>query len=447
VLIKTKYGRRFVHNTQTKESFWKFPEDVMRGVVEFDRRERERQERRERGEPSDVEDEEAELAESREVKIVPVKQAEAEADESEYEEVEVTDSEGEEGGPPKRQQTEDPADEQEEAEEDAGPREFTEEDMLWQLQEMQQEEGEDYGQEGDEYYEDEPPLSDEDANALFRDLLTDSHVSPFTPWDRIIESGALIDDPRYLALETMKARRDCFDEWSRERIAVIKEQREKEAKADPRVAYFQLLDEHASPKLYWPEFKRKFRKEAAMKDMKLPDRDKEKYYREHVKRLAMSKDVLKKDFSALLKEIPLKGLNRDTSLEALPNQLLTDLRFISLPRKTRDPLLEAYVGTLPSAPADGSGDGIDAAAEAEKKRERERREKALREREERVQETKLKQSRDLKYGRQKLREREMELERAMKVGKDGLRGHFADADKDTEMKDADVVVTETEARS
>src|SRR5579871_4492695 len=44
VLVKTKLGRRFVHNTETGESFWKFPEDVMKGVIEFDRREREKRE-------------------------------------------------------------------------------------------------------------------------------------------------------------------------------------------------------------------------------------------------------------------------------------------------------------------------------------------------------------------------------------------------------------------
>ena len=97
-------------------------------------------------------------------------------------------------------------------------------------------------------------------------------------------------------------------------------------------------------------------------------------------------------------------------------------------------MIEAYISTLAPAPSDGSA-GLDAVAEAEKKRDRERREKALREREDRVQEAKLRQSRDLKYGRQRLHEREEELERAMRVGKDGLRGHFA-ADKDEEMKDA-----------
>jgi hypothetical protein len=394
----------------------------MKGVVEFDRKERERQERRERGEPSDIEDEEEEEEEEevKEVHIVPVKEAEQDA-ESEYEE--VTDDEEEEEGNGA------------EAPEDEGPREMTEEDMLWQLEQMQQGDGEEYAE--DEYFDEEPALSNEDAHALFRDLLDDAHISPFTPWDRIVEEGKLVDDERYIALPNMKARRECFDEWSRGRIAVIKEQRESQSKRDPKMPYLQLLDEHASTKLYWPEFKRKFRKEAAMKDMKLPDKDKEKLYREHIKRLAMSKEDLKKDLSKLLKEVPPTHLNRDTSLDALPTQLTTDLRFISLPTKTRNPMIEAYISTLGPAPANGTVE-VDNEKEKERKRERERRETALRERENKVMDAQLRQKRDVKFGRQRLQEREAELERAMRVGNRGLRSHFVgDGDGDEEMGDAE----------
>jgi hypothetical protein len=422
-----------VHNTETGDSFWKFPEDVMKGVVEFDRRERERRERHERGEPSDVEDEMAEMAAAKEIKIVPVKQTQQDGDVSEYEEVEVTDSEGEgeEGTSAKRPRTEEPEDE----DEDDGPREFTEEDMLYQLQAMEQ--GQDnYGNYDEEYYEEEePPLSEEDSKALFRDLLDDHHISPFTPWDRVIEAGQIIDDTRYTALPNMKTRRDVFDDWARERIAAIREQRERQAKQDPKIPYLALLDEHASTKLYWPEFKRKFRKEPAMKDLKLAEKDKEKLYREHVKRLTMPKETLRKDLTALLKSLPLSVLNRGTTLEAVPAALITDLRFISLPVKVRDAMVEAYIATLDTAPEAGDG-GADAAAEAQRKRDRERREKALREREERVQEAQLRQQRDLKHGRERLREKEEELERAMRVGKEGIRGHFVEQ-KDEEMRDAD----------
>jgi len=42
---------------------------------------------------------------------------------------------------------------------------------------------------------------------------------------------------------------------------------------------------NATPKLYWPEFKRKFKKEPEMKDPKVVDRDREKYYRDYISRM------------------------------------------------------------------------------------------------------------------------------------------------------------------
>lgn len=161
-----------------------------------------------------------------------------------------------------------------------------------------------------------------------------------------------------------------------------------------------------------------------MKDMKLSDKDREKWYREHINRLKLPQATLKSDLTALLKAQPLSILNRSTSLDALPPALLTDIRFISLSPPTRDPLLETYIATLPAAP-EGIAASIENAAEMTKKRaERERRERALAEREKRVQEEKRKQRRDLEFGKGRLREEEMELERAMKVNKDGLKGQL-----------------------
>ncbi|KAF2434168.1 hypothetical protein EJ08DRAFT_582601 [Tothia fuscella] len=432
VLVKTKLGRRFVHNTDTKESFWKFPEDVMVAVIEYDRREREKKERRERGEPSDVEDEVAVMAEEptavAEVEpgraaIVPVQNNEAAEDSSEYEEIEVTDDEeeAENGeGPSKRQRTDEPDDQ---------PVDFDEDDIAYQLQAM----GEDYGLDPGEYGIDEDgtweegaeglPLTEEDSKALFYDLLNDFMINPYTPWEKVVEDGYIIDDDRYLALPNMKARKDCYDEWSREKIQELRERREKEAKKDPKIPYFKLLEEYASVKLYWPEFKRKYRKEGAMRDTKVPDKEKEKLYREHVKRLQLPQNTLKSDLSTMLKAQPLSQLNRSTPIEAIPSAILTDLRYISLPPKIRDPLLEAFISTLPPPPTDGVS-AEDQEAEAAKRRERRRREDALAEREARVQNDKRKQQKDLAYGRGKLREEEMELQRAMNVGKDGLRGQL-----------------------
>ncbi|KAK2777570.1 hypothetical protein FQN52_009076 [Onygenales sp. PD_12] len=426
VLVKTKLGRRFVHNTETNESFWKFPADVMKGVIEYDRLERERKERRERGEESEEERPEEGVSnrasQERERSASHLHQAgeRGEEDSDEYEEVEVTDEEGEDI-PSKKPRTEDEA---------GQPVEFNEDDIAYQLAAM----GEDYGLDPGEYGEPDEegweegaeglPLTEEDSSALFRDLLDDFRISPYTPWEQIIEEGKIIDDARYTILPNMKYRREVWSDWSRERIQDLKERRQREEKKDPRIRYLAFLYEKATPKLYWPEFKRKYRKEAEMKDSHLSDKDREKFYRDHISRLKLPESTRKSDLSSLLKSTSLQQLNNSSTPETLPATILTDIRYISLPSKIRDPLVEAYISTLPAAPEQLAVSDEEEAERKKRRTEREKREKALAEREMRVQEQKRKQKGALMYGKDMLRHGEAELERAMVVGKEGLKSHF-----------------------
>ena len=438
LLVKTKLGRRFVYNPDKGESFWKFPPDVMKGVVELDRVARERKERIERGEDSEPEEETALAAEelaaaaatAREASTQPSltgrgeREIAAGSDSDEYEEVEVTDDEDDEDeeNPSKRRKIEDEQGEQ--------PVEFNEDDIAYQLAAMGQEYGLDPGEYGDgqdEEWEEGAqglPLTDEDTNALFRDMLDDHHISPYTTWDKVIEDGNIIEDDRYTVLSSMKARRDVWGEWSKERIQRLREQREKEEKKDSRIPYLSFLQKNATPKLYWPEFRRKYKKEAEMGDAKLSDKEREKWYRDYISRLKLPESTLKSDLSALLKSLPLHVLNKSTSLEALPPVILTDIRYVSLRPYTRDPLIEAYISTLPPAPEQSDVSPEEEAELSRQKQERGRRERALAERERRVQEEKRRQKSALQYSKGMLREGEEEIERAMKVSKEGLRGYL-----------------------
>ncbi|RAK77307.1 FF domain protein [Aspergillus fijiensis CBS 313.89] len=432
VLVKTKLGRRFVHNPETNESYWKIPPEVMKGVLDFDRLEQEALARKERGEDvqdvGDLEHAEGSSGERQEAEVSASgpTTAHAEEDSDEYEEVEVTDDEDEDH-PFKRPKTD----------EDEGhpqPVEFTEEDMEYQLAAMGEEYGLDpgeYGEPGEEGWEEGAeglPLTEEDATALFRDLLDDFHINPFTTWEKIIEEGHIINDSRYTVLPNMKARRDVWSNWSRDRIQEIKERKQKQEKKDPRIKYLSFLQEHATPKLYWPEFKRKYRKEPEMKDPQLSDKDREKFYRDLVSRMKQPESSRKSDLSALLKSVPLHELNKSSNLEALPTSIITDLRYIALAPKVRDPLIETYISTLPPAPEDNLT--ADEREELERKRvEREKRERALAEREKQVEDEKRKQKGELIRGKHLLREGEVELEEAMQVNKGGLRSYLEAEDQ------------------
>ncbi|CAI7622041.1 unnamed protein product [Penicillium pancosmium] len=444
VLVKTKLKRRFVHNPETEESFWKFPQEVLKGVVEYDRLEREIKERKERGEePEELSKDtvpekttqQPEKAIEAPTQIQPApEQLRGPEDSDEYEEVEVTDSEYEdEGLPSKRARTESEAP-------DNKPVEFTEEDMAYQLEAMGEDYGldpEEYGEPGEEDWEDGAQgleLTDADAEALFRDLLDDYNINPFTIWENIIEEGRIIEDSRYTAPGNMKTRREIFSKWSSDRIKDAKEHKAKQEKHDPRIEYLAFLQEYATPKLYWPEFKRKYRKDKAMKNSQLHDKDREKFYRDYISRLKLPESTRKSDLSALLKSAPVHTLNRSSNLEALPTMIITDIRYIALPAQTRNPMIEAFISTLPPAPE------VRLTAEEQeehdrKQREREKRERALAEREKQVEDDKRRQRGDLLRGKHLLREGEAEIAEAMQVRKDGLRSYMEVDDAPAEAEE------------
>ena len=424
LLIKTKLGRRFVYNPETQQSLWKFPLDVMKGVVEYDRIEREKKEnpapaqKESQGTIKPSINEETQNSTVQGANVTTARTSEHPGyDGEEYEEVEVTDDEGE-GQEPKRQKTGDNGELQGQAVE------FNEDDIAYQLAAM----GQDYGLDPDEYGEGQDhegaeglQLTMEDSKALFFDLLDDYRISPYSTWERIMEEGYIIEDDRYVALPTMKARKEVWSEWSRDRIQKLKEDAEQRAKQDPSIHYMAFLEEHATPKLYWPEFKRKYRKEPEMHNTKLSDKDREKWYRDYISRLKLPESRLKADLIELLRSLPLQALNKSVTLETLPSNLLKDLRYVSLRRSVRDPIIAALIESLPPAPE--ISDEVNQEAVDRRKQEREGRERALAERQRQVNEEKRRQQGALRQSRVILRQEEEELERARQVGRAGLLSH------------------------
>lgn len=447
-----------MHNPRTNESFWKFPEEVIGGVVEYDIQERERRngqttganrqalgdKRRVLGEETiaatidendgALEDEELVAAS---VMTRPLESADGHEQirvaksgvedlSDEYEEVEVTDSENEDGETASKRPRWDA-----EPEDQDQPIEFDEDDMARQLAEM----GETYQLDPGEYGDGEAAegedweegaeglvLTEEEAAASFKDLLDDFRINPYTMWDTVISEGHIIEDDRYTLLPNMKSRKEVFSQWSAAKVEQHRLQKERAVKQDPRIPYLAFLEKYATPKLYWPEFRRKYKKEPELRDAKLSDKDREKLYRDYTNRITKSSEsALKSDLQELLRSIaPSEGWNRSTTLEGgLPGALLADLRYSSVKPNVREPMIEDFIDTLPSA--------RDAASEtesAQQRSDRERRDLALKRRGMQVEEARVRQEKELRFGRSRLREEEQQLARAMRVGKDGLRGQF-----------------------
>ncbi|KAL8818016.1 MAG: hypothetical protein Q9223_003260 [Gallowayella weberi] len=424
VIVITKLGRRFVHNPERNESFWKFPPDVMRAVIDFDKSERESKIRDE--EPSASPSEQPETLQvegeptaDKEGPLSlngPGKQDKSANESDEYEEVEVTDNEEDDETNAKRQKTEDDEAEQ--------PVEFDEDDIAYQLAAMGQDYGLDPGEYGDPEGEELEegaeglPLSEEDASALFKDMLDDLHINPYNTWEMLIDEGRIVEDDRYTLLPNMKTRKEVWGEWSRSRIQTLRAQREKEEKKDPLIPYLAFLQAKATPKLYWPEFRRKHMKEQEMRNTKLSDKEREKWYRDYINRLKLPESTLKSELVALLKSMPLQALNRSTPMAALPAAMLTNIRYIALRPSIRDPLIETHISALPEAP-DTADDPEEQEERTKQKQEREQR-RALAERQLQVQRQKSKAREALELSKGRMREGEREVQEAMRVGKEGL---------------------------
>ncbi len=87
-------------------------------------------------------------------------------------------------------------------------------------------------------------------------------------------------------------------------------------------------------------------------------------------------------------------------------------------------MIETYIASLPSAPESTNISPEEEETRMKERQERERREKALSERQQQVQEEKRRQRGLLQASKGMLREGEEEIARAMRVGKEGLRGYM-----------------------
>ncbi|KAK6521080.1 hypothetical protein TWF506_001313 [Arthrobotrys conoides] len=423
VFVTTKNGNTFIHNPETKESLWDAPESLKAAIESLEKlslneeRERERIRRRQSALDRQKREQEESIANQEE---------EYEYGEEEYYEP----SEGEEGNEGSavhgiKRQASAPAEDDEgdyyddedfDEEHDekrlrmeaGGPVEFTEDDIAWQLGDIAAQ----YGL-GEEDLGETDELAPEDGALLFKDLLNDLNINPYSTWDS--EMPKLVEDGRYTALSTTKMRKQVFGEWCQERIASLKKEKEKEVKKDPRVAYLAFIEANATPKLYWPEFKRKFKKEAPMKDVKVTDKVKESYYRDYISRIKTSVETRENDLKKYLKTV--KDLRRGSTLDTLPPSVECDIRYTVVPKDRREPIVEAHIRSLP----EDAGEGTSSKDNLERQR------RALEDREAAVRRERFYNQKDIARGKEALRETEMEIKRAMNVGKEGLLGHLEPA--------------------
>jgi len=285
-------GRNFVHNLETRASLWTAPKEVQDQIdvmppVDKEQERRKRAERRARKAAEKADKERVERERVRRMMPAKLEEGEPSAKKVRTEEEAgaadevMKEAQTEEGNDDEGEEAEEEEEEEEEEEQQQPQRnqaqEFTEEDIAWQLEAMADE----YGL-GEEDFDEGDELAPEDSVALFRQLLDEYGISPYSTWDEALPK--LVDDNRYTVLTTTKARKDVFTDWCKERAAQLREEKERAGKINPKIPFWAFLKEHSTSKLFWTEFKRKWKKEPVMKDTKLSDKEREKMYRDFVAR-------------------------------------------------------------------------------------------------------------------------------------------------------------------
>jgi transcription elongation regulator 1 len=100
-----------------------------------------------------------------------------------------------------------------------------------------------------------------------------------------------VNDPRYILLPSVTARREAFDEYCRDRARELREQSVKEQKetANPKDAFERLLKEEVkSTRTSWTEWRRTWKKDRRFYGWGRDDREREKRFREYLKELGES---------------------------------------------------------------------------------------------------------------------------------------------------------------
>ncbi|KNZ45981.1 hypothetical protein VP01_764g7 [Puccinia sorghi] len=135
-----------------------------------------------------------------------------------------------------------------------------------------------------------PPagLSLEELKATFKAMLLEKSIDPMAPWDN--ELPKFVTDARYLALPSMKERRDLFDEFCKEKIRQQRAAKQAAPKADPPQAYRSLLIESVrSTRTLWEEFKNQHKKDGRFRNFGRDDREREKVFKGWLKELGEQK--------------------------------------------------------------------------------------------------------------------------------------------------------------
>ncbi|KAI7890713.1 uncharacterized protein EV154DRAFT_510756 [Mucor mucedo] len=281
LFVLTADGYEFYYDRETKTSVWEMPKELEAPLEELKKLE----------------------AEEKEARKLQQQQQQQEEEESKKRALEEEEVAAQEAKRLKLLQ-----EEQEEA------TEMTEEDIMWQLQQM---EGQESDTEGDippqedvqevavveekEKNETKPELSEEERIQQFNTLLEESHISPFAVYT--VEYPKLMTDPRFSLVPSNKQKM-LFNKYCHALGEHIRQEKAKEAKR-PEDEFKELLESKVTTKMYWDDFRRKYKDDARFKALPVT-REREALFKAHVKHNLNKKKNPVEEYKALLRNTDIR---------------------------------------------------------------------------------------------------------------------------------------------
>ncbi|KAG9287473.1 hypothetical protein G9A89_023845 [Geosiphon pyriformis] len=177
----------------------------------------------------------------------------------------------------------------------------------------------------------EVELSPEERILMFKSLLRDMNVSPFAMWEK--ELPRIIHDPRYTIIATLKQRKEIFDEYCKEKVVELRGDKKNQAKTQSaQEGFIKLLEEETSYRTHWDDFRRKFKRDSRFKNYS-DEKEKEKIFRDHIQKLKdhesqkrrAQKKKAEEEFFGLLRET--REIKYDSSWRKVKRLIDEDRRY------------------------------------------------------------------------------------------------------------------------
>ncbi|CAG8508885.1 10946_t:CDS:10 [Diversispora eburnea] len=191
----------------------------------------------------------------------------------------------------------------------------------------------------------------EERIIMFKSLLRDVDVSPYSIWEK--ELPRIIHDSRYTLIPTLKQKKEIYDEFCKERAKELRiEKNNKIKNLSAKDEYLKLLEEETTYRSHWDSFKTNSKRDPRFKNFG-DDKEKEKLFRKYVRDLKEKEAERKRenqkkaddDFRELLSET--RGIKYDSSWRRVKRIIESDPRYAAVQSATqREELFRKYCKKL-----------------------------------------------------------------------------------------------------